>query len=343
VVKQKGDTFNKQLSNDRQQVLDVLQNFYGVVGVKLEFLAQGYSHKSYIFNAPILDGTVVVKIDHPGKARTDEDIYFESIITDFLADHGYPVQFPYKSLRGRYFERTEDERNVQVLKYIEAVEAKTANNKQKIIQSGRLLNRFHKISRHFRAERYKIGADLIQRRTFFLRRRLDALKNNLLMYQHISEEHLNGSGLTQEIGFLLSEYRQVNKLLNKRRKNLLPKYIIHGDYNPGNLIFNKSEIAGVIDFEHCAFGPTYWDIGFAIAHWSFLLNSYGVERITRYFVRGYAKDNGRISLRLVKAFRSFSALWRLSDAIRYYPKYKNKKHWEGEVKYYIKKCKLLAI
>ncbi|MFH1895898.1 MAG: hypothetical protein ABH814_00260, partial [bacterium] len=103
MAKQKGVTLQQQHSNDRQQVLAALKEYYGVVGVELEFLAQGYSHKSYTFNAPILGGKVVAKVAHPGKARPDEDIYFESIVCDFLADHGYPVQFPYKSLKGHYF------------------------------------------------------------------------------------------------------------------------------------------------------------------------------------------------------------------------------------------------
>lgn len=341
--KQKGLSLEQQLSNDRLQVLEVLKNHYGVVGVELKFLAQGYSHKSYTFDAPILGGEVVVKIAHPGKSRLDEDICFESIVTDFLADYGYPVQFTYKSLQGNFFERTEDGRNVQVLKYIESSKTKKSNKKQKITQSGSLLNHFHKITKRFKANEYLFSEELLKRRTFYTRKRLDALKNNLLMYQYIPSDHLQACTLNTEFENLFKEYKKVNELINKRIKNLLPKYVIHGDYNPGNIIFDESDVAGVIDFEHCAFGPIYWDIGFAIAHWSFLMNKYGVDRITQYFVQGYVENNGRISLSLVKAFRSFSALWRLSDAIRYYEKYKNKTHWENEVKYYIKKCKQLAM
>lgn len=333
----------EQKNKDREQVLQVLRDCYGVLGVELEFLAQGYSHKSYTFETPILAGKVVVKISHPNKMRDEEDIVFESLVTDFLADHAYPVQNSYKSLRGRYFERTQDGRSVQVLKYLDAVKPRKPKPKQKIYESGELLARFHKITKNFKVERYCISEDLIKRRTFFLRKRLDALRNNLMMYQYVDTSNLQNSGLSESIKFLLNEHRKINFLLTKRRKNLLPKYVIHGDYNPGNIIFKGSSVSGVIDFEHCGFGPIYWDIGFAIAHWSFIMNSYGVDRITKYFMEGYNLNTVRLSTTLVKAFRSFSALWRLSDAIRYYDKYKNKTHWENEVRYYIKKCKMLAM
>jgi Ser/Thr protein kinase RdoA (MazF antagonist) len=334
---------DKQFSQDRAQVLKVLRDHYGVNHAELEFLAQGYSHKSYTFNAPIFGGKVLVKISHPGKSRPDEDICFEGVVTDFLIDHGYPVQTSYKSLNGNYFERSEDGRNIQVLKYLEEFREKRPNHKAKLIASGEFLNRFHRISKRFDVGRYRFGKGLIERRTFFIRKRLDALNSNLLMYQYIDKKHLKGSGLENNLDFLFGEYKKIRRVLNERRRNLFPKYLIHGDYNAGNIIFLKSDISGIIDFEHCAFGPFYWDIGFAIAHWSFIMNHYGVDRITRYFTRGYSRGNGRLSQTLVGAFRSFSSLWRLSDAIRYYPKYKSKTHWENEVRYYIKKCKMLRM
>ncbi len=49
----------------------------------------------------------------------------------------------------------------------------------------------------------------------------------------------------------------------QRISSSLPSIVIHGDYHPGNLLFRKSEVACVVDFEYVQKRQAAYDLGYA--------------------------------------------------------------------------------
>jgi len=50
----------------------------------------------------------------------------------------------------------------------------------------------------------------------------------------------------------------------------MPRQVIHGDWHPGNLIFRKDEVVGVIDYDSCRVAERAVDVANGLLHFSLL-------------------------------------------------------------------------
>lgn len=62
---------------------------------------------------------------------------------------------------------------------------------------------------------------------------------------------------------------QVKSTIDFGKKQNEKQGLIHNDYRPSNLFFNKDEVVGVIDFDWACIGPVIKDLALAVVEWSF--------------------------------------------------------------------------
>jgi aminoglycoside phosphotransferase len=64
----------------------------------------------------------------------------------------------------------------------------------------------------------------------------------------------------------INKIKESIRLVERYNMALLPteKCILHGDYHPGNILFNNSKIVGMIDTENICYGSPLEDLGFTI-------------------------------------------------------------------------------
>ena len=74
--------------------------------------------------------------------------------------------------------------------------------------------------------------------------------------------------LARTCAFLNKTYNDAAKRASKCGYASWPKTIIHGDWHPGNLLFNESTIAAVLDFDSARLEPRMADIANAVLQFS---------------------------------------------------------------------------
>lgn len=80
-----------------------------------------------------------------------------------------------------------------------------------------------------------------------------------------------------------------------QREGELKSTIIHADIWPPNVICKGEEIAGVIDFDDCCFGPAVLDVCVALGEFTMFNSTVMKEQLVRAFFRGYFEAGGMLS------------------------------------------------
>jgi len=69
---------------------------------------------------------------------------------------------------------------------------------------------------------------------------------------------------------LVEQYKHAAEKVNQCGFQRWPKHIIHGDWHPGNLIFQNDKVTAVLDFETITFAPRIIDIANGALHFSII-------------------------------------------------------------------------
>lgn len=91
---------------------------------------------------------------------------------------------------------------------------------------------------------------------------------------------------------LMKDYEFFYKLLKESITHYLDKnrLIIHGDFSPKNIIFNKNKVVGIIDFEVIEFAPRLSDLQYLAKDVSYKKNKFEKKRYN-LFIKEYNKWN----------------------------------------------------
>lgn len=73
--------------------------------------------------------------------------------------------------------------------------------------------------------------------------------------------------------FLRRAYVDAAKRANECGLSLWPKVVLHGDWHPGNLLFRREQVAGVLDFDSARLEPRVIDVANAILQFSMPMTS----------------------------------------------------------------------
>lgn len=83
----------------------------------------------------------------------------------------------------------------------------------------------------------------------------------------------------------------IKSYLNWAKKYQGNMGIIHNDFIPGNILFDKFSVSAVVDFDWSCRGPLIKDLGIALAEWSFPDGlEHHWEDIFIFFLEGYNKS-----------------------------------------------------
>ena len=117
-----------------------------------------------------------------------------------------------------------------------------------------------------------------------------------------------------------------NAKINKELKAILKGYdtsysgkpvLLHGDFWPGNILWTKDEISGVLDWEYAAIGDPVSDLAVASLELKYDYGKRGVDRFLDLYSKNFSIDQSRFSLWLIYVSAStlfFIDEWNLENA-----------------------------
>jgi len=117
-----------------------------------------------------------------------------------------------------------------------------------------------------------------------------------------------------------------NARINKELKAILKGYdtsysgkpvLLHGDFWPGNILWTKDEISGVLDWEYAAIGDPVSDLAVASLELKYDYGKRGVDRFLDLYSKNFSIDQSRLSLWLIYVSAStlfFIDEWNLEKA-----------------------------
>ena len=117
-----------------------------------------------------------------------------------------------------------------------------------------------------------------------------------------------------------------NARINKELKAILKGYdtsysgkpvLLHGDFWPGNILWAKDEISGVLDWEYAAIGDPVSDLAVASLELKYDYGKRGVDRFLDLYSKNFSIDQSRFSLWLIYVSAStlfFIDEWNLEKA-----------------------------
>ena len=117
-----------------------------------------------------------------------------------------------------------------------------------------------------------------------------------------------------------------NEKINKELKAILKGYdtsysgkpvLLHGDFWPGNILWTKDEISGVLDWEYAAVGDPVSDLAVASLELKYDYGKRGVDRFLDLYSKNFSIDQSRFSLWLIYVSAStlfFIDEWNLEKA-----------------------------
>ena len=117
-----------------------------------------------------------------------------------------------------------------------------------------------------------------------------------------------------------------NEKINKELKAILKGYdtsysgkpvLLHGDFWPGNILWTKDEISGVLDWEYAAIGDPVSDLAVASLELKYDYGKRGVDRFLDLYSKNFSIDQSRLSLWLIYVSAStlfFIDEWNLEKA-----------------------------
>ena len=93
--------------------------------------------------------------------------------------------------------------------------------------------------------------------------------------------------------------------------------LLHGDFWPGNILWTKDEISGVLDWEYAAIGDPVSDLAVASLELKYDYGRRGVDRFLDLYSKNFSIDQSRLSLWLIYVSAStlfFIDEWNLEKA-----------------------------
>jgi len=252
-------------------------------------------------------------------------IMFEDRVTKYLTEQGISVKETVPTSDNKEFIEFEDGPIFQLQTFLEGMIPHPIRRFH-IKKAGRFLRKFHDSSKYFYKE---LPEKLVKSH------KLDLIPTTKDIKEGINLINLNWKykyHQTDVKGFqsaaldFLTKSKEIKDHPTFKRLDFL-----HGDYNAGNVVFVNDKISGVLDFEHAAFGPSTYDYGYALAHYSFGFYRKDTKKIMQSFIKGYGKADDKD---LLEYFAKTALLKRAVDVIRYKKNYAEREFWEGELENY---------
>ncbi|MBR5502806.1 MAG: phosphotransferase [Oscillospiraceae bacterium] len=211
-----------------EQLIDILQQYYGLQGVSLEFLREGGSD-AYLANA---DGAqYLLKVIGPAFAQT---VRQSVAVARYLQQSGFPVPQTVLALNGQAFIEAEIDGETRILVLQQYIADGDEPDMLKCAEEiGVLVGRFHNMMQQYPAQLHS------QDKQFFIGRYLDFLHRR--QYPRLAEYAALGERLWQKVC-------------------CQPKINCHGDLHRGNFLQTPDGHIYLLDFDTVCNAPAMFDV-----------------------------------------------------------------------------------
>lgn len=205
----------------------------------------GTRNRALILDTPA--GRWIARERHPAFC-SEERLLFDHAAACYLAEHGVPVVAPQKSEQRRTW--WDSSGSIWEMHRFVSGRSMRENSVEDALALGEALARFHEAGRGFPMRLEKLGprgetdpSDLIDKA------------------REIAEQ-------SSECASAVAPYRlwveQAVEMLPDSAYFSLPHTLVHGDIQPGNLIFGDHGVQAFVDLDWCAWRPRIYDLAFAI-------------------------------------------------------------------------------
>jgi homoserine kinase type II len=109
-------------------------------------------------------------------------------------------------------------------------------------------------------------------------------------------------GIDDTIGYIRQQYENSAEKVQKLEWNSLARQIVHGDWHPGNMLYDDTEIIAVIDFDSLRFQPRVTDVANGALQFSMRM---GTAQNVESWGEGF---RGHTIQSLVQAYDQFSQI-----------------------------------
>lgn len=229
------------------EVVDAVRMRFGRTVAAPRLLGDGLLNQSWRVDSP--DGRYVLRVSRPERPR--EQVAYEHALLRALREHVAAVVAPLPDRDGETVQRWRG-RVLSLFPYIEGTPGTAIAPDVRSRQAATMLARIHRAG---------TGLGLGQRPGW---RSVD--EHPRLIWpavRPVLERDLGGGA---DLGELFAVFdREVSDLdawldALHRSGRPLPRAPVHGDFNPRNLIFRRSNLVAVIDWDDCRLEPIAWEV-----------------------------------------------------------------------------------
>jgi Ser/Thr protein kinase RdoA (MazF antagonist) len=245
----------------KEREIDLTLKYFGIERYnKLLPVASGTANQNYIIkdckraHKTAIEDLVLRKRSH--KYSSVLQIRFEEEYLRHVYSKGVPVPVPLKDKNGDCWFNL-DKGTYQLYPYISGRDF-VCKNSSDVLQGGAFLGKLHLAVKDFVPKNERI-----------LPRYDDPSVILDVIYKTVAQ---NTFEITKEekgvLDYVIRQAIFIKKKMPDLKYNLLPKLVIHGDYHPANVKYEKEEICGLFDFDWISRQPRIRDVADGIIFFS---------------------------------------------------------------------------
>ena len=241
----------------KQDLAYVLRQF-SIGKIKNVVKSKRGSRRSPKLRITTTDGEYLLKRRAIGKDDL-EQVSISHAIQEHLCSEQFPVPGLVLTSEGKTIVRNEG-RIYELFNYVNGFRFDYSNSQA--LEAGRVLGLFHNLFRDYSP------AAAMKSNSYHVGNRVAKLLNEINSLLHSIENEQALMGLQQSIQYLDSQYKEAYCELNKLKLDLFPVCIVHGDWHPGNLLYNEGTVVAVLDFDSVRLTQRVIDLANAVLQFS---------------------------------------------------------------------------
>ncbi len=232
-----------------QELAIVLSRFeIGTIDRILDYRGGSRQSPKMVVNTSV--GRFLLKRRALGKDAL-EQVVIAHRVQEQLAGHRFPVAGLISTIDGETIVEHEG-RVYELFKYVQGSRFDKTN--PQAAEAGRVLAHFHDLLRSYPIE------PSMQRRTYHVGSRVHEVLHKLKDVLEAKESESQLEGLDETIAYLSEAYQSAYEAVERTEPTSLPQCVVHGDWHPGNMLYNDDEIIAVIDFDSIRYCPRITDL-----------------------------------------------------------------------------------
>ena len=237
-------------------------------------------------------GEFLLKRRAPGHDEYSRVVFAHSVQAT-LTEHRFPVAGLVSTTEGSTLVQHEG-RIYELFRFITGKRFDKSNPAAS--EAGRVLAHFHSILLNPHDD------PVVGDGTFHRSKQIPEVLGSLSSILSTHEKSTELEGIDDTIGYIRQQYENSAEKVQKLEWNSLARQIVHGDWHPGNMLYDDTEIIAVIDFDSLRFQPRVTDVANGALQFSMRM---GTAQNVESWGEGF---RGHTIQSLVQAYDQFSQI-----------------------------------